>query len=229
MLAPARSLPGGIDAVRWFFAKFGSLQFDPIAVAGRSHNLVLHARVADYDPAWCDTLYERREIFEAVNKGLSFVATSEYPWFRAPWSPSTPRVLDENPQVAEHVLERIRAQGPLSSLDFERRRGAQTDWFGAPTNVVRAVLEAYRPGYSDSHVRGRPLLRPAGGSSPRRLSGTTSHSRNSSGTSCTRAIARTACLARAPAVAATSSAASAQRSPPPTGRVIPVERRCGSS
>jgi uncharacterized protein YcaQ len=143
MLAPARSLPGGIDAVRWFFAKFGSLQFDPIAVAGRSHNLVLHARVADYDPAWCDTLYERREIFEAVNKGLSFVATSEYPWFRAPWSPSTPRVLDENPQVAEHVLERIRAQGPLSSLDFERRRGAQTDWFGAPTNVVRAVLEAY--------------------------------------------------------------------------------------
>ena len=34
---------------------------------------MLHARVADYDPAWCDLLYERREIFEAYNKGLSFV------------------------------------------------------------------------------------------------------------------------------------------------------------
>jgi uncharacterized protein YcaQ len=39
-------------------------------VAGRSHDLVLHARVADYDPAWCDELYERRDIFEAYNKGL---------------------------------------------------------------------------------------------------------------------------------------------------------------
>ena len=142
-LAPARSLSGGIDAVRGFFARFGSLQFDPIAVAGRSHDLVLHARVADYDPAWCETLYEGREIFEAVNKGLSFVATSEYPWFRAPSSRHARRILDENPEVAEHVLERIRAEGPLSSLDFERRRGAETDWFGAPTNVVRAVLEAY--------------------------------------------------------------------------------------
>jgi len=142
-LAPARSLAGGIDAVRWFFAQFGSLQFDPIAVAGRSHDLALHARVADYDPAWCDNLYERREIFEAVNKGLSLVATSEYPWFRAPSSRSQSRVLDDYPEVAEQVLERIRAAGPLSSGDFERRRGALTDWFGAPANVVRAVLEAY--------------------------------------------------------------------------------------
>jgi uncharacterized protein YcaQ len=142
-LAPARSLSGGMDAVRQFFAKFGSLQFDPIAVSGRSHDLVLHARIAGYEPAWCETLYERREIFEAVNKGLSFVAMSEYPWFRAPWSPKMRRALDDNPEVAEHVLERIRAQGPLSSLDFDPRRGAETDWFGVPTNVVRPILEAY--------------------------------------------------------------------------------------
>ena len=59
--------------------KLGSIQFDPLAVAGRTHDLVLHARVADYDPAWCDRLYERREIFEAYNKGLSFVPASEFP------------------------------------------------------------------------------------------------------------------------------------------------------
>ena len=81
-LAPARSLEGGPDAVLEVIRRLGSLQFDPIAVAGRSHDLVLHARVADYDPAWCDELYERREIFEAYNKGLSFVPTSEFPWFR---------------------------------------------------------------------------------------------------------------------------------------------------
>ena len=142
-LAPARSLEGGLDAVLEVFRRLGSIQFDPLAVAGRSHDLVLHARVAGYDPAWCDLLYERREIFEAYNKGLSFVPTSDFPWFRGTWSRQGRRVLAENAQVAERVLERIQVDGPLSALDFERERGATTDWFGMPTNAVRAVLEAY--------------------------------------------------------------------------------------
>src|SRR5204863_2762072 len=53
------------------------------------------------------------------------------------------RTLAANGDVARRVLERIRADGPLSALDFERERGATTDWFGMPTNAVRAVLEAY--------------------------------------------------------------------------------------
>ena len=81
-LAPARSLAGGLDGVLEVFRKLGSIQFDPIAVAGRNHDLVLHARVAGYEPAWCDVLYERREIFETTNKALSFVPASEFPWFR---------------------------------------------------------------------------------------------------------------------------------------------------
>ncbi len=125
------------------FRRLGSIQFDPLSIAGRTHDLVLHARVAGYDPAWCDLLYERREIFEAFNKGLSLVPTSEFPWFRATLSLNAPRVLAENAEAAERVLERIRTEGPLSTLDFARERGTTTDWFGVPTNTVRAVLEAY--------------------------------------------------------------------------------------
>jgi uncharacterized protein len=143
LLAPARSLDGGPDGVLEVFRRLGSIQFDPIAVAGRTHDLVLHARVAGYDPAWCQGLYERREIFEAYNKGLSFVPTNEFPWFRGILAPGSRRVLAENAQVAEQVLERIRREGPLSALDFDRAHGPTTDWFGAKTNVVRAVLEAY--------------------------------------------------------------------------------------
>ena len=123
------------------FRRLGSIQFDPIAVAGRTHDLVLHARVADYDPAWCDELYERREIFEAYNKGLSLVTTSEF-WFRGTWARHGKRVLAENADGPARA-ERVRAEGPLSSLDFERERGDTTDWFGIATNTVRAVLEAY--------------------------------------------------------------------------------------
>jgi uncharacterized protein len=142
-IAPARSLTGGPDAVLEVFRRLGSIQFDPLAVAGRNHDLVLHARVADYDPAWCGALFERREIFEAFNKGLSFVPASEFPWFRGNVSRSPLQTLAENAEVAERVLDRIRAEGPLSALDFEAERGPTKDWFGMPTNAVRAVLEAH--------------------------------------------------------------------------------------
>jgi uncharacterized protein len=143
LLAPARSVEDGPDGVLEIFRRLGSIQFDPLSVAGRNHDLVLHARVAGYDPAWCDALYARRELFEAYNKGLSLVLTSDFPWFRTNLSVSSPWILAEHADVGEHVLERIRAEGPLSALDFERRRGSLVDWFGVPTNVVRAVLEAY--------------------------------------------------------------------------------------
>jgi uncharacterized protein YcaQ len=146
-LAPARSLAAGLDGVLEVFRKLGSIQFDPIAVAGRNHDLVLHARVAGYEPAWCDLLYERREIFEASNKALSFVPTSEFPWFRHVMGRKGPRfhnaALAENAGAAERVLERIRAEGPLSSNDVEREAGATKNWFGMPENAVRSVLEAY--------------------------------------------------------------------------------------
>jgi len=127
--------------------RLGSIQFDPVAVAGRNHDLMLHARVAGYEPAWCDELYERRAIFEATNKALSFVPVEEFPWFRQAMGRKGPRfhnaALAENVAVAERVLERIRTDGPLSSLDFERESGATRDWFGMPENAVRSVLEAY--------------------------------------------------------------------------------------
>jgi uncharacterized protein YcaQ len=147
LLAPARSVAGGPAGVLEVLRKFGSIQFDPISVAGRNHDLVLHARVADYEPAWCGELYERRQIFEATNKALSFVPTSEFPWFRHVWGRKGPRfhaaALADNAAVAERVLDRIRTAGPLSTRDFEVEHGATKNWFGMPENAVRSVLESY--------------------------------------------------------------------------------------
>jgi uncharacterized protein len=146
LLAPARSVEGGPEAVLEVFRRLGSVQFDPLSVAGRNHDLVLHARVAGYDPAWCEELlYTRRELFEAYNKGLSLLPTSELPWYSVSWKFNAPRlergILEENREVASKILARIREEGPLSTLAFER--GPAVDWWWAPTNVARAVLEAY--------------------------------------------------------------------------------------
>lgn len=145
LLAPARSLPASPEGVLEVFRRLGSVQFDPLAVAGRNHDLVLHARVADYEPAWTEELlYQRRELFEAYNKGLSLLPTSELPWYRVSWRIEDRyegELLAERPEFAQQVLDRIRAEGPLSTLDFER--GPSIEWWWAPTNAVRAVLETY--------------------------------------------------------------------------------------
>ena len=142
-LAPARSLQGGTRGVIEVVAKLGSLQFDPIAVAGRNHDLVLHARVADYEPGLVRAALRAPRDLRGLQQGALVRAGGRVPWFRGYLHHSPPRVIAENAEVAQRVLERIRAEGPLSSLDFERAQGATTDWFGLPTNTVRAVLEAY--------------------------------------------------------------------------------------
>ena len=142
-LAPARSLNAKSQGVLEVFRRYGGVQFDPIAIAGRNHDLVLHARVAGYDAVWCERLYAQRKIFEAYNKGLSLVPIEEFPWFRGSMKGRGGRVIDENRDVAKRILQRLRAEGPLSSRDFEREHGPTKDWFGMPTNAVRAVLEAY--------------------------------------------------------------------------------------
>src|ERR1043166_1583779 len=143
-LAPARSLAGGLDGVLEVFRRLGSVQFDPLAVAGRNHDLVLHARVADYEPAWCaELLYERRELFEAYNRALCLLPTDELPSYRVSWTQTVnaPRILADHAEVARQVLDRIRAEGPLSSVDFER--GPTVDWWLGPSSVVRLVLESF--------------------------------------------------------------------------------------
>jgi uncharacterized protein len=125
--------------------RLGSLQFDPLDVTGRNHDLVLAARIGGYQRAWTDALlYEDRRLFEAYNKGLSLLPSTELPWYRISWERSrmdheAAAFRDHGPLV-EELLERIRANGPLSPTDVEPR--AAIDWYWRPTNQVRAILEA---------------------------------------------------------------------------------------
>ena len=144
-LAPSRSLPPEPESVLAVIDRLGSVQFDPLGVAGRNHDLVLHARITGYRPEWTDDLlYRRRLLFEALNKGLSILPTRELPWYRHTWDRHALRhedgIFAEHPDAVESILERLRADGPLASIDFERE--PPIDWHWGPTSRVRAVLEA---------------------------------------------------------------------------------------
>ena len=144
-LAPPRSLPPEPASVMAVVDRLGSLQFDPLEVAGRNHDLVLLARIEGYRREWTDALlYTDRVLYETYNKGLSLVPTAQLPYYRVAWDRSSRRhdsgSFDEHAPLVAELLDRIRAEGELSSTDVEPR--AAIDWYWRPTNQVRALLEA---------------------------------------------------------------------------------------
>ena len=144
-LAPPRSLPRGTASVERVVDRLGSVQFDPLEVAGRNHDVVLLARIAGYRREMTDELlYSRRTLYETYNKGLSIVPTKDLPWHRATWDRAAEvhagGTFVEHADLVAELLDRIRRSGPLSATDVEPR--ASIDWYWRPTNQVRAVLEA---------------------------------------------------------------------------------------
>ena len=143
-LAPPRSLPAEPASVMTVIDRIGSLQFDPLEVAGRNHDLVLLARIDGYRRAWTDALlYEERALYETYNKGLSLVPTSELPFYRVTWDRNAIGLADgvftTHRDLVEELTERIRTSGPMSATDVEPREAI--DWYWRPTNQVRAILE----------------------------------------------------------------------------------------
>jgi uncharacterized protein len=145
LLAPPRGLPAEPSSVMTVVDRLGSLQFDPIDVAGRNHDLTLLARIAGYRREWTDgLLYGTRDLYETYNKQLSIVPTAELPWYRVTWDRNRVAhegaAFDEHAPLVEELLARIRADGALSSTDVGPR--AVIEWYWRPTNQVRALLEA---------------------------------------------------------------------------------------
>jgi uncharacterized protein YcaQ len=145
LLAPPRTLPAEAGSVRRVFERLGSLQFDPLDVTGRNHDLALAARIDGYRRAWTDAaLYDERSLYETYNKMFSLVPTEHLPWYRVAWDVSRAdhesSVFQEHAELVTELLDRIDRDGPLSPTDIEPR--AAIEWSWRPTNQVRAILEA---------------------------------------------------------------------------------------
>jgi uncharacterized protein YcaQ len=147
LLAPPRSLPATPESVLAVVERLGTLQFDPLEVAGRNHDLVLLARIRGYRREWTDRwLYgDDRRLYETYNKGLSIVPVTEMPWYRLTWERNHERLHREgevfvtHAALKEELLTRIRDGGALLPRDVGPREAI--DWSWRQTNQVRAMLE----------------------------------------------------------------------------------------
>jgi uncharacterized protein YcaQ len=131
------------DALYEVIERIGFVQIDSINVVERAHHLTLAARFQSYKPALFTRLLERdRRLFEHWTHDASAVPTLWYPYWHERFERYRQRVLEHpwwrervgpDPEaVVAHVLERLHAEGPLMTKDFEDERPEGTDktWWG---------------------------------------------------------------------------------------------------
>jgi uncharacterized protein len=129
--------------------QLGFVQVDTINVVARAHDLTLWSRLEGYEPKLLKTLLEKdRACFEHWTHDASIIPTRWY----AHWKPRFGRAMariEAHPwweermggrpeEMLDHVRERIRAEGPLKSIDFEHEGERGTWWAWKP---AKAALE----------------------------------------------------------------------------------------
>ena len=122
------------EAARRVIQRFGYLQLDTVSIAGaRSHAIILLSRLESFDPGLAEELLQPGEpLFEYWGHEASWIPIELYPVFdfrrkafrHHPWWGD---VVGQHPKVAEDLLQRIRDEGPLRSLDMEG--GGSRGWW----------------------------------------------------------------------------------------------------
>jgi hypothetical protein len=108
----------------------GYVQIDTISVVERAHHHTIFTRVKDYQKKYLDELMDEKLIFEYWSHAAAYLPMRDYRF-------SLPRkklfadgkqhwFKDKKP--TQYVYDRINAEGPLQSKDFEEKK-ANTGWY----------------------------------------------------------------------------------------------------
>lgn len=115
-------------------------------VVETNHQLVLAARIPGYQPAALDDLlYVERRAVEVIARNKYIVPIEDYGLFRVRFREmelrQRPQIPELEPMMAR-VMERISAEGPLSSLDFEEDDRVSGWWEPDGQGRTRAIRQA---------------------------------------------------------------------------------------
>lgn len=135
---PAR--PSGPAALADLIAGLGFVQVDTINAVARAQDLILWTRLLGYTPAQLQGLLEgERVLFEGWTHDASIIPLRWYCQWKPRFRRDAARLLqsawwrqllgEEPERVMAHVRERIAAEGPLRSADFEHP-GKRGPWWG---------------------------------------------------------------------------------------------------
>ena len=137
-----RASAGDIGAA---IRSLGAVQLDSISTVDRAHRLTLTSRIGAYDETQLQDLLTSGRIFEYWAHEACLLPIELWPHCRrtmegkAHWR-FHERALEEHGDLVEPILERIRAEGPLGSRDFEGAGGKSDMWDWKPSKLVLEAL-----------------------------------------------------------------------------------------
>ena len=130
--------------------KLGYIQIDTISVINRSHHHTLWTRNGKYSETHLHDLQTKdKAIYEYWGHAMSYLPMEDYRYsiqrmenFNVPGSQWVKARYDKSQKYFDHVLERIKNEGKLSSNDFEREsdQKAGTWWDWKPTKMALEYL-----------------------------------------------------------------------------------------
>jgi len=122
----------------------GCLQIDTINVIERAHYLTLWSRLGSYEKQYLDRLtYEDRRLFEYHAHAACFIPFTDYRYYihamqvrKKALIPRLKKQTGKGQELIEHVITRIKHEGPLSSKDFNSEKKSKGGWWNRKKEKV---------------------------------------------------------------------------------------------
>ncbi len=132
----------GEEGVLQYIKQAGCIQYDPIDICGKNHELVLQSRVNGFNIQMLyRLLYESRDLIDYWDKNMSIFSVTDWPYFERIREKSklNERCKDEIDAISNDIFQTIRKKGPVCSSDLQYK--TVVNWSWAPTKLSRAALE----------------------------------------------------------------------------------------
>lgn len=110
----------------------GYVQIDTLAVIARAHHHTLWSRLPHYQENQLSALLEEKSIFEYWSHAASYLPMSDYRYSlprKKAYENGKSHWFDQDKKMKKFVLDRIKAEGPLQSKDFEFKREGPGNWY----------------------------------------------------------------------------------------------------
>ena len=132
----------GKEGVYDFIRQAGCIQYDPIDVCGKNHELVLQSRVKDFKKTILhELLYDDRRLVDWFDKNQAIMPMEDWPYFEHHRirAGEVYRHKEEVDKVSGDILRYIEENGEVCSSDLEYQE--KLNWWWSPTSLSRLALE----------------------------------------------------------------------------------------
>jgi len=122
----------------------GCLQIDTISVIERAHYLTLWSRLGNYEKTHLATLaYKDRKLFEYWAHAACYIPMEHYRYYVPVMKKREKEVIPrlqkrtgKGKELVDHVIQRIKDEGPLSSKDFDSKKKEKGGWWNRKKEKV---------------------------------------------------------------------------------------------